>query len=566
MSMGRRLKGSGRSLRLLASVWLLAAGMNVSIVSPALAESPGPVVQTAAGKVQGVLQGRAPGMPGAQDVLAFRGIPFGDSVAGERRWTLAQPAPPWRGVLDAAHFKPACAQLARYNLTEASEAEDCLTLNISRPFQPDVPLREQTLPVLVWIHGGAFVGGSGSLYRLDRLARDANAVVVSFNYRLGVFGFMPHPAFDAEHNGGYALEDQLLAMKWVQDNISEFGGDPDNITLAGESAGGASVCMHLMTPERTQGLFHKAIITSAACSFGLRSAEQWGSFGEQVAREAGCAKGTDVLECLRGKDANALMQAGDRIAGSDLAAFAPVYGTRTLPRQGLESLESGKVLPIPLLYSGTRDELRLYVGYAVQAGDVITHENYLDHLRAVYGDHAQAVLERYPADRESSAAAALGSVNTDFHPGVGLNHCQYVDTARLLSRHLPIFKMEFADRTVPVLGVSIPAKPDPGFELGAVHSSDLNYFFPNFSNTSRMNAPDLSLASQQVADDVVKSWASFMRTGIPVSDGLPQWLPFNVSQQSMRVGPGQIAMFDPESEYQCGFWKKLYPASFSGPR
>lgn len=512
------------------------------------------IVQTATGKVQGQSD---------DGVISFRGIPFAESVAGDNRWTLPRPARPWSGVLDATRDKPACAQLARYNLTEGSEHEDCLTLNVARTFTAGVPLDAQALPVLIWIHGGAFVGGSSSLYRLDRLARDANAVVVAMNYRLGVFGFMPHPSFDADYNGGYALEDQRLAMQWVGDNIAAFGGDPENITLAGESAGGASVCMHLMTPERTKGLFHKAIITSAACSFSLRSAEQWGTFGEQVARQAGCAGDTDVLECLRAIDVNALMQAGDSVAGSDLAAFAPVYGTRTLPRSGLDSLESGKVLHVPVLYGGTRDELRLYVGYAAQAGDLVTPENYLDHLRAVYGEHAPAVLERYPVDSESSPAAALGSVNTNFHPGVGLNHCQYADTASLLSRHLPVFTMEFADRTVPVLGVSIPAEPDPGFELGAVHSSDLNYFFPNFSNTSRMDAPDLSSASQKVADSVVAAWASFMRTGIPTSDGLPGWLPFNVSRQTMRVAPDQVAMFDPVKQYQCSFWRSLYPASFS---
>lgn len=547
------------AVALLAVVLIVVDSFSPSVAQTSAAADPprqaGPVVQTAAGQVQGVLR---------NGVLEFRGIPYGDSVSGQMRWTLPRPAPAWNGVLAAIDFGPACAQAARYNLTEQSNSEDCLSLNISRPYQTDSALAQQKLPVLVWIHGGAFVGGAGSLYRLDRLARDTGAVVVSFNYRLGVFGFMPHPAFDPDHNGGYALEDQRLAMRWIRDNIAAFGGDPDNITLAGESAGGASVCMHLMTPEATRGLLHKAIVTSAACSFGLRSAEQGGAFGQKVAREAGCVDEVKVLECLRDKEVSELIAVGDRVAGSDLAAFAPVYGTKTLPRQGMNSLQNGKVLNIPVLFGGTRDELRLYVGYAVQAGDTITADNYEDHLRAVYADNAPAVLERYGLAPGQSAAAALGSVNSDFHPGAGINHCQYADTAMLLSRHLPVFMMEFADRNVPVLGVAMPATPDPGFDLGAAHSSDLNYFFPSFSNTSRMDGPDLPSQSQVIADQVVTAWGQFMRTGIPTSArGLPDWLPFNVTQRALRVQPDQIGEIDPWTEYQCSFWQQRYPEAFS---
>ena len=513
-----------------------------------------PVVQTTQGKVQGVVR---------NGVLEFRGIPFGAPVAADKRWTLAQPAASWPGILPAISFKAPCAQAARYNLTQRSDNEDCLDLNISRPYQAGVALTQQKRPVLVWIHGGAFVGGSGSLYRLDRLARDADAVIVSINYRLGVFGFMPHPDFEPSHNGGYALEDQRLAMRWVKENIAAFGGDPENITLAGESAGGASVCMHLMAPEQTQGLFHKAIVFSAACSFGLRSAEQWSAFGKKVAQAVGCTDSATELSCMRGKSVQALIQAGDKVAGTDLTAFAPVYGTSTLPRQGLDALQSGAFAKVPVIVSGTRDELRLYVGYAVQAGDEVTEENYLEHLRAVYGDQASDVQARYRVDAYSSAPAALGSVTTDFHPGLGINHCQYLDTVRLLSRYVPVYMMEFADRNAPVLGVSIPAAPDPGFELGASHSSELNYYFPHFSNTSRMDAPDLPIASQKLADQMVATWASFMHSGKPSAVGLPEWNAFTPRAKALRLVPNESALFDPEIEYQCGFWRERYPDSFS---
>jgi len=544
--------------RLAVAVLAASLGLN-AVAAPTQNADAGqpssPVVSTDKGKVQGAMR---------NGVLEFRGIPFGGSVSGDKRWTVAQPAQAWDGILPAISFKPPCAQAARYNLTEASDNEDCLYLNVSRPHMEGVPLVQQKRPVLVWIHGGSFVGGSGSLYRLDRLAKGTDAVIVSINYRLGVLGFMPHPGFEAQYNGGYALEDQRLAMRWVKDNIAAFGGDPGNITLAGESAGGASVCMHLTTPERTQGLFHKAIIQSAACSFSLREAKTWGEeFGNKVAQEAGCTDTTTAVACMRGKDVQTLIAAGDKAAGSDLMAMAPVYGTHTLPRQGLDSLQAGRFLKIPVMYGGTRDELRLWVGYAVQAGQRLTAENYLDNLRTVYGDNAAAVQARYPVDSFGSAAATLGSVTSDFRPDNGINHCQFLDTAQLLSRQVAVYQMDFADRQAPVLGVSMPATPDPGFELGAVHSAELNYFFPHFSNTSRMDAPDLQPASQALADQLIAAWASFMRTGTPQATGIPTWETFDKRSAAMRFEPGRTALFDPGREYQCEFWKKLYPQSFA---
>lgn len=540
--------------RTLLAAALLGASAFVSAgTGGAASAQAAPLVRTEAGLLQGVQR---------NDVLEFRGIPYGTSPAGAGRWALAAPADPWSGVRSAIDFQPACAQAARYNLTEASDNEDCLHLNVSLPLGA-FGQREAKRPVIVWIHGGAFVGGSSIMYRLDRLAKQADAVVVSINYRLGVLGFMPHPGFEPERNGGYALEDQRLAMRWVKRNIAAFGGDPDNITLAGESAGGASVCMHLTTPEQTAGLFNKAIILSAACAFQLREASEWSEFGNRVAEQVGCADPVNAVECMRAKPVQELIAASDKVAGGDLMALAPVHGTTTLPRQGMASLLAGKFARVPVMYGGTRDELRLYVGYAVQAGQAITAETYLQDLQDIYGEHAQAVLARYPVDAHSSAPAALGSTTTDFRPDIGINHCLYVETARLLSRHVPVYMLEFADRDAPALGVSIPATPDPGFELGAVHSAELNYYFPNFSNTSRIDAADLNPESQALADQMVQTWARFVREGAPGAEGMPAWQRYTEGGTAMRFEPGNIAPFNPGLEYQCSFWKTLYPEAFA---
>lgn len=275
----KRVQAGRRSLAcavMLGSAQLAAQDPKTTYPEPVGGSPLGEVVATASGKVEGFIR---------NGVLEFRGIPYAAPVSGDARWSLPQPVAPWSGVFPAMHFSQACPQAARYGLTERSEEEECLTLNISRPLSKSA----QPRPVLLWIHGGAFVGGAASLYRLDRLARDADAVVVSINYRLGIFGFMAPPAGASGEKHVLGLEDQRLAMRWVKDNIAAFGGDPNNITLAGESAGAGSVCMHILTPDQTRSLFNRAIIQSGACSTPLRNLAEAEVFAARVASEAGCA-------------------------------------------------------------------------------------------------------------------------------------------------------------------------------------------------------------------------------------------------------------------------------------
>ena len=509
---------------------------------PSIGGSPlGEVVATTSGKVEGFVR---------NGVLEFRGIPYAASVAGEKRWSLAVPAAPWSGVFPAMHFGQACPQAARYGLTERSDDEACLTLNISRPHNT----RAQPRPVLLWIHGGAFVGGAAALYRLDRLARDADAVVVSINYRLGVFGFMAPPAGTSGEKHVLGLEDQRLAMRWVKENIAAFGGDPNNITLAGESAGAASVCMQLLALEQTRGLFHRAIIQSGACGTPLRTTAEAESFAAKVAAEAGCADPTTRLACLKAVEPQRLIAAGAKAAQGELRAFAPFTGNPTMPRTTVEALRAGQFARVPILNGFTRDEMRLYVAYDIQNGAVITPETYPLAVRSIYGDKADQVLAAYPLKPGERTPETLGSLMTDFMPGLGISHCLMLESGRLLARHVPVYQWEFADRTGPVRGVSIPILPEPGFVLGAVHSGELNALFPGFSNTAAMTAPDLNPASQQLADEIVKSWAAFMR-GATLGSG---WQQSNV----MRFEPGAVQPFNAWAEYKCDFWKAAYPDYF----
>ena len=353
---------------------------------------------------------------------------------------------------------------------------------------------ERKRAVIVWIHGGAFVGGSSALYPLDHMAKCGDVVVVSMNYRLGVFGFIAHPAFGADTMAAMGWRTSAPALRWVKHNIAAFGGDPDNVTIAGESAGAASVCMHILAPDETTGLFHKAIIQSAGCVTPLPSVADGNKIGEQVAAMVGCSDNATALACLRGKPVNDLLDAGDKVAGGSILTYMPVIGARTVPLPGAQAMPAGRFVKVPMINGGTRDELRLYVAYDVQAG-AIDHRRQL--RRAIAGGLWRACrrgAEAISATHYSSPPTALGTVWSDFRADVGINNCIYLQTAKLLRKSVPVYDFVFADPDAP------PVTADPGFEMGAVHSSELPYQFPHFDNTTRLDGPDLAPASQALAD------------------------------------------------------------------
>lgn len=520
----------------------LIAGASLLTVTASFAQKADPaVVRTASGPVHGVVH------DGVRD---FKGIPYAQPPVGALRWSLPKAATPWKDVRDASKYGSACPQVSRYGLTEASADEDCLTINVTAPYDGK-PARRK--PVFVWIHGGAFVGGATSLYPLDTLAKSGDMVVVSLNYRLGVFGFMPHPSFDKDYNGGYGLKDQRLALAWVKQNIAAFGGDPNNITIAGESAGGASVCMHVIAPKETRGLFNKAIMQSAGCATPLHTVQEAQKIGEAVAQAVGCTDPKTAVACMRQKPVNDLLNAASKAGGSDLMAFAPAIGAKTVPLQTAQAMASGKFVQVPIMNGGTRDELRLYVAYDIQAGAKITNDNYPEKLKAVYGDKVETVLKQYPVTNYSSAPAALGSVMSDFNPSVGLNNCIYLEAAKLMRKRVPVYELVFGDRDAPAVTT------DPGFEMGAVHSSELPYFFPHFDNTTKVAGPDLKPASLALAKQMMGYWTSFARTGKPVAKDSPVWPRFTSDSSVMRFDPGKVGPFDASAAHQCAFWKTLYP-------
>lgn len=556
-----------RSHLISAITIVMASFMHPSIAS----NTPAPIqIDT------GLVQGQIRQAPSGQSVMEYRGIPYAMSPTGSLRWSLPKQATPWQGVLDATHFGPACPQVSRYELTDGSLAEDCLSINVSLP--ADIQPGER-LPVLFWIHGGAFVGGASNLYRLDKLASEGRMVVVSANYRLGFLGFVPLPGLaNASVNGNFGIEDQREALRWVQRNIAKFGGDPDKVTVAGESAGAASICIHLSSPDQVKGLFHQAIIVSAGCLAPIKSVPQAiESIGKVIADNLGCTNDQN-LQCLRSKSVKDILDAQTKFANehpTELAMFAPTYGTpahpnATIPHSvanALNRVDGGKWLPIPLMIGGMQKELLLYVGYwwqdaLAERGPSLSNAAIQQTwLPKFYGAHAREVARQYGFATATSGAHLLGEVLSDFNPLLGINNCLYYQTADRIV-HYPgarqTYLFEFADPDALVKGVGI-TPPYPDFPMGPVHSAIINYWFPHYSNNQKINAPDLPQASKALADQMIKYVGAFAATGHPNLKELPVWSVYEGSRRMMTFSSSQVGEFDGYAEHRCDWWKKLYP-------
>jgi para-nitrobenzyl esterase len=550
-----------------------------------------PTVTTNLGTIQGVQR--------YGTVNEYRGIPYAQPLTAQDRWTIAKPVTAWTGTLNAASFGASCPQQRRFDLTEESLIEDCLTLNVTTPINIS---SSEKLPVLVWLPGGGFVGGSSNLYRLDKLAHEGRIIVVSMNYRIGAFGFMAHPAISDGWNGNIGLEDQRLAMQWVKDNIEAFGGDKTKITIAGESAGAASTCLHLLSKSKTEGLFHQAIPLSYNCLYEWSSLQNSlvqsnitadGSsripIYQRMANELGCTDpsgSAQQLNCMRNKPIAEILAAQGRVSEIvPLFPFGPVINSGpngTIPLANYSASEiSANINRIPILYGGAKDELRLYVAYEILREQIQNTSNLSANFRDAqfylyysldpsplpcptcgineeYWSTKRSIIFQEYFSSGPVSADGLGSMFSDYNPVVGLSNCTYLRTANAFSSIMPLYQWEFADPDALVLGVGIAEDQDPRMALGAVHSAALNYFFPNLSNTSAIDAPDLPPKSQLLANEMVQVWANFIKTGTPQTPNLSNWPRFNMATNNvMRFIPENVALTNAESNHKCSFWRSL---------
>ena len=479
-----------------------ATASYLALASPSLAD-PRPVVDAPAGVVMGKADG---------GLHVFKGLPYAAPPVGRARWTPPQALPRWTGVRDATRFGPACIQLPSgpgniYADDPASMSEDCLSLNIWAPADA------RKAPVLVWIHGGALSGGASSeaLYDGAKLAA-RGVVVVSINYRLGVLGYLAHPALSAESpldtSGNYGLLDQIQALRWVKANIAAFGGDASNVTIAGESAGGLSV-MYLMAAPPARGLFAKAIAESAYMISTPSLRER--KFGETPAEESGVILQVKLhaanIAALRAMDAQTLTKA------AVVAGFAPfgVVDGKVLPDQLVTIFDRGEQTPVPLLAGFNSGEIRSLRFLAPPTP--ATASAYEKTIRERYGDLAGEYLKLYPSTNMPESILA------------GTRDAIYGWTAvRLVTKQAALGQPSY----LYLFDHGYPAADDAG--LHAFHASEVPYVFGTLDRTPPHwpKAPQTS-EEAKLSDAMVGYWTSFAKTGRPQAAGEPDWPRFGPS-------------------------------------
>ncbi|WP_219511572.1 carboxylesterase/lipase family protein [Nonomuraea ceibae] len=481
------------------------------------------VVRTDAGTVRGSVSG---------EHRIFQGIRY--ATAG--RWEPPRPAPAWQGVRDATAPGAMCPQVGSPYAPVRSEDEDCLFLNVTTPAEPAKPGTRR--PVMVWLHGDGALG-AGHYSDARRLAAQGT-VVVTINYRLGVFGGFGHPGL--ADGGTYGLQDQTEALRWVRRNAAAFGGDPGNVTVFGISYGASSIGA-LLTSPGAKGLFHRAIMQSgeammdmpagsmvpgleALPSFMWRPKAEIAALGEAYARQLGC----DSLACLRALPVKKILDVPQIMNVFQVYA----YGNRVLPQSPDEALRKGRFHRVPVLAGATRDEHRLFVAmnYDIQGKT----PNYPKLVREAFGRKAPDILRKYPVNRYKSPSIAWATVLTD-RMWARATHEQNT----LLARHVPVYGYEFADRDAPMF---LPL--ETGFDWGAYHAGDLPYLF------EEKDTP-LPPAQRALSDRMIGYWTNFARAGDPNGDGLPTWP--RASSGTLALEPGKIRVIDYAARHRLGFWK-----------
>ena len=510
---------------------LVVAVLVASAAITASAAPKSPVVATDNGPIRGTTIG---------PIQAFRGIPYAAAPVGDLRWRPPQAHPGWQGVLDASAFGPHCPQRATPYGTP-SATEDCLFLNVFTPDKTDSG-RPHLLPVMFWIHGGGLVVGESDGYDPTRLVAQG-VIVVTINYRLGELGFLAHPALSAESptgaSGNYGLMDQQAALRWVQRNIRAFGGDADNVTIFGESAGGLSVHSELASPLAA-GLFHKAIVESGAYSLTQPSLASAQASGTAFAAGAGCSSQTAA--CLRSLSVSAVL------AAQTATTMVPNLDGVVLPQTVKAAFTSGQFNQVPVIEGSNHDEWRLFVAQTEAAtGTPLTAAGYVPAIAATLGVPpavAAVIASVYPLAAYSSPSVALGAVGTD-----AVFACNARVSARLLSQFVPTFQYEFNDPTVPMLYFA-----NVSFPTGAYHASELGYIF-DITQTPVPN-PGLNPAQQELSDAMIGYWTQFARSGNPNSAGAPGWAAFAVMSdlfQSLQL-PAPTTKTGFGTDHKCSFW------------
>lgn len=487
-----------------------------------------------------VKQGFLLGKRGDDGLDRFLGVPYAAPPTGALRFRAPEEAAPWRGLRAATTLPPRCLQLGGGGGGE----EDCLYLNVFAPVHPRRPAR---LPVIVNIHGGAFKVGAAIDNDPSRIAASTETIVVMINYRLGQFGFLAHAALGAEardgSSGNYGFLDQQAALRWVHENIAAFGGDPENVTIQGGSAGGWSVCAHLVAAT-SRGLFSRAVIQSGSCwARPLAEAE---ADGASFAAAVGCTDSSRVPACLREKSSAELLAADSWAQPSAL-----VHGVGALPEAPALAVAAGRFRKVPIFIGGTRNEVRggLAADYPMDA------DEYGAVMTELFGDVASDVLAAYPAANYADPFDAYADAINDSSIS-GLGTCLTLGLADSFAAEVPTYVYEFDDPNAPVpTFYTLPA----GMHLGSSHGSDEGYWFDRPFDTL---AP-LDESQRLLAHQMIQYLGAFAERAAPLAWKQPHWPRYRASSRAvLRFRPGALAVrFDLAAQHHCELWKSL---GFSG--
>lgn len=471
----------------------------------------------------------------------YLGIPYAEPPVGELRWKAPQ-AVELPENFDATTAGPGCPQApSAFGLPSVSE--DCLYLNVYRPEPKKGIFGHIKKPVMVWIHGGAFTYGEGHTYDPEKLVEEG-VVVVTVNYRLGALGFMAHPALSAEGgaSGNYGLMDQQAALQWVQENIESFGGDPDRVTIFGESAGGLSVHAQIASPKAA-GLFSGAIVQSGAYALSQPTLQQWEYLGAGLAAAMGCPD--QSLTCLRSLSVEQILANQD----PGPVGWLPVVDGDLLPETMQAALQTGNFNKVPVIEGTTRDEYSLFAALSFDlVGNPVTADNYYAAIAqtGIPVEAVPAVASFYPLAAHASPGAALTALGTDF-----LFACNSLSSIKMLSQHVPTYAYEFNDPNAPQTSL-----PPVSFPYGAFHSSEIQYLLGTNGNAHGIY---LNPEQKKLSDAMVRYWASFAKFGTPNLSGAPLWVRYGDNYELMKsLEPSRPATINNFSEtHQCDLWSAV---------
>lgn len=460
------------------------------------------------------------------EVRVFKGIPFAAPPVGDLRWREPKPAAGWDGVRKADEFSPVCIQDTGSRDSQKM-SEDCLYLNVWTGAQSARDKR----PVMVWIYGGGYYRGSGSLpmYDGEALARKG-AVVVTFNYRLGPLGFFSYPELTKESDrrgaANFGVMDALAALRWVQKNIAAFGGDSKRVTIFGESAGSGMVA-NLMTVPQAKGLFQRAIGESSAWATTRVARLSTLAEAEQAGTKFAASLGAHSLADLRAQPAEALR--------TDGRGSAPVVDGWLIPEDPGKIFAEGKQIPVPVLVGSNRDESF--------GGNTRGAESFTERARNRFGDLADAFLQLYPASSDDAAFAA------------GRDEMAFVmrNWARLASASgkAKSFVYYFTQQPPPAPNARGPLAAT--FHGTAIHTAEILYVFNHLDDRRAWTDAD-----RQVADAVSSYWVNFAARGDPNGKGLAKWTAYDGKTATVKVFGNQPQAGQSPSEAQLAFFQSYF--------